>query len=210
MKLNWGERLAVNNPLRVVQQGFEVAWFQDRASLPPGMLPKAERRALGKQAALKRAQAKRRKKILNNLAAVGIIAVVIGVVVAAIARRGGHVVHAVRALDREEGHAQVLRQLERQDGVLAGRVERDEVLVGRVEEQVVPPHAEAAVADGAREEFGFLDDGKTDFAVTVGVQHLARDGFDALPALHRFRQQVIHAPYGLYGLAHWTALNRLV
>lgn len=56
---------------------------QSRASLPPGMLPKAERRALGKQAALKRAQAKRRKKILNNLAAVGIIAVVIGVVVAA-------------------------------------------------------------------------------------------------------------------------------
>lgn len=36
MKLNWGERLAVNNPLRVVQQGFEVAWFQARAGLPAG------------------------------------------------------------------------------------------------------------------------------------------------------------------------------
>lgn len=36
MKLNWGERLAVNNPLRVVQQGFEVAWFKNRAALPTG------------------------------------------------------------------------------------------------------------------------------------------------------------------------------
>lgn len=36
MKLNWGERLAVNNPLRVVQQGFEIAWFKARATLPAG------------------------------------------------------------------------------------------------------------------------------------------------------------------------------
>ncbi|MBI5442122.1 MAG: class I SAM-dependent methyltransferase [Deltaproteobacteria bacterium] len=36
MKLNWGERLAVNNPLRVVQQGFEVLWFKHRARLPEG------------------------------------------------------------------------------------------------------------------------------------------------------------------------------
>ncbi|MBI5017780.1 MAG: class I SAM-dependent methyltransferase [Deltaproteobacteria bacterium] len=37
MKLNWGERLAVNNPLRVVQQGFEVRWFKQRARVPEGL-----------------------------------------------------------------------------------------------------------------------------------------------------------------------------
>jgi ubiquinone/menaquinone biosynthesis C-methylase UbiE len=36
VKLNWGERLAVNNPLRVVQQQGEVAWFKARAALPAG------------------------------------------------------------------------------------------------------------------------------------------------------------------------------
>ena len=49
---------------------------QLRAALPPGMLPKTERRALGKQAALKRAQARRRKKLFNYLAIVGIVLVV--------------------------------------------------------------------------------------------------------------------------------------
>jgi len=36
MKLNWAERLAVNNPLRVVQQRFELRWMKTRSNLPPG------------------------------------------------------------------------------------------------------------------------------------------------------------------------------
>ena len=63
-------------------------------------------------------------------------------------------------------------------------------------------------ADGAREQLGFLDEGQADFAVAVGRQHLARRRLDALPALDRLRQQIVHAAYGLYGLAQWSALNR--
>lgn len=37
MKLNWGERLAVNNPLRPVQQRLEIGWLRKRARLEPGM-----------------------------------------------------------------------------------------------------------------------------------------------------------------------------
>lgn len=36
MKLNWAEELAVNNPLRVVQQRFELRWMKKRSNLPPG------------------------------------------------------------------------------------------------------------------------------------------------------------------------------
>ena len=35
MKLNWAERWAVNNPLRPLQQRFEMAWFKKRAILGP-------------------------------------------------------------------------------------------------------------------------------------------------------------------------------
>ena len=36
MKLNWAERWAVNNPLRVIQQKWEIRWFWRKSSLPPG------------------------------------------------------------------------------------------------------------------------------------------------------------------------------
>lgn len=35
MKLNWAERLAVNNPVRVLQQMVEVRWFKHAADIPP-------------------------------------------------------------------------------------------------------------------------------------------------------------------------------
>ena len=35
MKLNWAERWAVNNPLRVVEQRWEIRWLRRFASLPP-------------------------------------------------------------------------------------------------------------------------------------------------------------------------------
>jgi ubiquinone/menaquinone biosynthesis C-methylase UbiE len=38
MKLNWGERLAVNNPLRPWQQRLETRWMKKRALLKPGAL----------------------------------------------------------------------------------------------------------------------------------------------------------------------------
>ncbi len=36
MKLNWAERLAVNNPLRILQQRLEIGWMMHAAPLPPG------------------------------------------------------------------------------------------------------------------------------------------------------------------------------
>lgn len=36
MKLNWAERWAVNNPLRVVQQRLEIGWMNRVWPLPPG------------------------------------------------------------------------------------------------------------------------------------------------------------------------------
>ena len=36
MKLNWAERLAVNNPSRVFQQKYEIGWIKKHAQLPPG------------------------------------------------------------------------------------------------------------------------------------------------------------------------------
>jgi ubiquinone/menaquinone biosynthesis C-methylase UbiE len=36
MKLNWAERWAVNNPSRVIQQKWEIAWFRGKSDLPPG------------------------------------------------------------------------------------------------------------------------------------------------------------------------------
>jgi ubiquinone/menaquinone biosynthesis C-methylase UbiE len=36
MKLNWAERLAVNNPLRPIQQNLEIRWLKKWALLPPG------------------------------------------------------------------------------------------------------------------------------------------------------------------------------
>jgi ubiquinone/menaquinone biosynthesis C-methylase UbiE len=36
MKLNWAELLVVNNPSRVFQQKFEIAWMKKHAQLPPG------------------------------------------------------------------------------------------------------------------------------------------------------------------------------
>lgn len=38
MKLNWAERMAVNNPLRVLQQKAEVRWFKHAADIPPSSL----------------------------------------------------------------------------------------------------------------------------------------------------------------------------
>jgi ubiquinone/menaquinone biosynthesis C-methylase UbiE len=35
VKLNWAERWAVNNPLRPVQQGFEIRWLKKRVGLAP-------------------------------------------------------------------------------------------------------------------------------------------------------------------------------
>ncbi len=35
MKLNWAERWAVNNPLRVIQQRWEIRWMHGQISLPP-------------------------------------------------------------------------------------------------------------------------------------------------------------------------------
>lgn len=34
MKLNWAERWAVNNPLRVVEQRLEIGWAKARSSIP--------------------------------------------------------------------------------------------------------------------------------------------------------------------------------
>jgi hypothetical protein len=42
------------------------------------------------------------------------------------------------------------------------------------------------------------------------MQYIAHDGLDPLPTLHGVRQQVIHAAYGLYGLAQLNALTRSV
>jgi len=36
MKLNWGERLAVNNPIRILQQQLEVYWLSGVMPLDPG------------------------------------------------------------------------------------------------------------------------------------------------------------------------------
>ena len=36
MKLNWGELLVVNNPLRVFEQKFEIGWMKKHAQPPPG------------------------------------------------------------------------------------------------------------------------------------------------------------------------------
>ena len=38
MKLNWAERLVVNNPGRVFEQRTEIRWLQKRRPLPPGAL----------------------------------------------------------------------------------------------------------------------------------------------------------------------------
>lgn len=36
MKLNWGERLAVNNPIRILQQCLETGWLKRMMPLAPG------------------------------------------------------------------------------------------------------------------------------------------------------------------------------
>lgn len=36
MKLNWAERVAVNNPLRPLQQRLEMNWYQKQVRLEPG------------------------------------------------------------------------------------------------------------------------------------------------------------------------------
>lgn len=36
MKLNWGERLAVNNPIRPLEQWFEIQWMKKKRPLRPG------------------------------------------------------------------------------------------------------------------------------------------------------------------------------
>ena len=36
MKLNWAERLVVNNPIRVLEQGFQIRWLKSVLELPPG------------------------------------------------------------------------------------------------------------------------------------------------------------------------------
>jgi ubiquinone/menaquinone biosynthesis C-methylase UbiE len=36
MKLNWAERWAVNNPLRVIQQQLEMRWLKKNSNLKPG------------------------------------------------------------------------------------------------------------------------------------------------------------------------------
>ncbi len=38
MKLNWAERWAVNNPLRVIQQRLEMRWLRKNSHLKPGAL----------------------------------------------------------------------------------------------------------------------------------------------------------------------------
>jgi ubiquinone/menaquinone biosynthesis C-methylase UbiE len=36
MKLNWAERLVVNNPLRVMEQRMQIRWMKDALALAPG------------------------------------------------------------------------------------------------------------------------------------------------------------------------------
>ncbi len=36
MKLNWAERWVVNNPVRVIEQGFEIRWMKSVLPLAPG------------------------------------------------------------------------------------------------------------------------------------------------------------------------------
>ena len=36
MKLNWGEKLAVNNPIRILQQYLEMGWLKQMMPLAPG------------------------------------------------------------------------------------------------------------------------------------------------------------------------------
>jgi ubiquinone/menaquinone biosynthesis C-methylase UbiE len=36
MKLNWAERLVVNNPIRVLEQGFQIRWLKSVLELLPG------------------------------------------------------------------------------------------------------------------------------------------------------------------------------
>jgi ubiquinone/menaquinone biosynthesis C-methylase UbiE len=36
MKLNWAERWVVNNPLRVIEQGFELGWMKKARPIPEG------------------------------------------------------------------------------------------------------------------------------------------------------------------------------
>jgi ubiquinone/menaquinone biosynthesis C-methylase UbiE len=36
MKLNWAERWVVNNPIRAVQQRWEIRWLKNRGALDPG------------------------------------------------------------------------------------------------------------------------------------------------------------------------------
>lgn len=36
MKLNWAERLAVNNPLRPLQQRLQISWYEKQVRLKPG------------------------------------------------------------------------------------------------------------------------------------------------------------------------------
>jgi ubiquinone/menaquinone biosynthesis C-methylase UbiE len=36
LKLNWAEKLVVNNPLRVLEQRLQVRWFKSKISLSPG------------------------------------------------------------------------------------------------------------------------------------------------------------------------------
>jgi ubiquinone/menaquinone biosynthesis C-methylase UbiE len=36
MKLNWGEKLAVNNPIRILQQYLEMGWLKGMMPLAPG------------------------------------------------------------------------------------------------------------------------------------------------------------------------------
>ena len=38
MKLNWAERRAVNNPLRIVQQRLEIRWMRKRVPFAPGSI----------------------------------------------------------------------------------------------------------------------------------------------------------------------------
>lgn len=38
MKLNWAERWAVNNPLRIVEQRIEIGWVRPRVRLNPGFV----------------------------------------------------------------------------------------------------------------------------------------------------------------------------
>src|SRR5262249_54200720 len=67
----------------------------------------------------------------------------------------------------------------------------------------------ARFAGGAREQLVRLEDWRSDLAVAVALQHLARPRFDPLPALELIRQEVAGAGWSLVLRGHVPACSRV-